>query len=157
MGIATSLQNFIEEHAVRYRLVGHPHSDSASRTAEASHVPGDQVAKAVLLVEEDGQYRLAIIPATRRLQLGQLHRRLGEHIGLATEDEAAAVFADCERGAIPALGAAYGVETLVDESLLERDVVYFEAGDHQSLVQLGARDFLTLLGHPLRGEFSFHV
>ncbi|AKJ95436.1 YbaK/prolyl-tRNA synthetase associated protein [Thioalkalivibrio versutus] len=157
MSIPGTLNNFLAEHAVAYQLVPHPHSNSASRTAEAAHVPGDAVAKAVLLVEEDGQYRLAVVPATRRVKLGQLHRLLGEHVGLATEDEVARVFADCERGAIPALGAAYGLETLLDDSVLEQRNVYFEAGDHESLVRLRETDFLHLLGLPRRGQFSAHI
>ncbi|MFO7953187.1 aminoacyl-tRNA deacylase [Thioalkalivibrio sp.] len=157
MSISRTLNNFLDEHSVTYQLVRHPHSDSASRTAEAAHVPGDAVAKAVLLVEEDGQYRLAIVPATRRVKLGRLHRLLGEHVGLATEEEVAHVFADCERGAIPALGSAFGLETLVDDSLLEQRDVYLEAGDHESLVHLREADFLFLLGQPLRGQFSAHV
>lgn len=157
MGISRTLNDFLDQHAVTYQVVHHPHSDSASRSAEAAHIPGDAVAKAVLLVEEDTQYRLAVVPATRRVKLGQLHRLLGEHVGLATEDEVASVFADCERGAIPALGPAYGLETLVDDTLLEQHDVYFEAGDHESLVHLGEGDFLFLLGQPRRGQFSAHV
>ncbi|WP_017941611.1 MULTISPECIES: aminoacyl-tRNA deacylase [unclassified Thioalkalivibrio] len=157
MSISRTLNDFLDEHAVTYQLVHHPHSDSASRTAEAAHVPGDAVAKAVLLVEEGGRYRLAIVPATRRVKLGQLHRLLGEHVGLATEDEVAQVFADCERGAIPALGPAFGLETLVDESLLQQRDVYFEAGDHESLVHLREADFLYLLGQPSRGQFTAHI
>ncbi|WP_018939191.1 MULTISPECIES: aminoacyl-tRNA deacylase [unclassified Thioalkalivibrio] len=156
MSIARTLNNFMDEHAVTYQLVHHPHSESASRTAEAAHVPGDAVAKAVLLVE-DGQYLLAVVPATRRVKLGQLHRLLGEHVGLATGGEVASVFADCERGAIPALGPAYGLATLVDESLLEQPHVYFEAGDHESLVQLREADFVYLLGEARHGQFSAHV
>ncbi|WP_019626740.1 aminoacyl-tRNA deacylase [Thioalkalivibrio sp. ALJT] len=157
MTISRTLETFLDAHAVAYQLVRHPHSDSASRSAEAAHVPGDEVAKAVLLVEEDGQYRLVIVPATRRVKLGRLHRLLGEHVGLATEDEVADVFADCERGAIPALGPAFGLETLVDESLLEQRHVYLEAGDHECLVRLREPDFRFLLGQPRRGQFSAHV
>ena len=73
---------------------------------------------------------------------------------LATEEEAAGLFADCEAGAIPALGTAYGIETMLDESLDDEPVLYFEAGDHEHLVRLDSGAFFRLLGDCRRGQFS---
>jgi len=157
MAVSKTLEGFLQAQEVDYRTVRHGHTESATRTAQAAHVPGDHLAKGVVLVVDDGSYRLAILPATHRLHLGRLHRLLGEHVGLATEAEVARLFGDCERGAVPALGAAFGLESLVDETLLEQDTVYLEGGDHERLVQLGGSDFLSLLGNPLHGEFSEHI
>lgn len=156
MAISESLKNFLEANGAGYEVVRHRHAESASRSAQAAHVPGDQLAKAVLIV--DGEtYRLAIIPATRRLHMGRLHQLLGEHVGLATETEVAETFSDCDPGAVPALGAAFGLDSLVDDSLLEQAEVYLEGGDHESLVKIGDADFRSLLGEHRRGDFSDHV
>lgn len=157
MAVSKTLEEFLQAQKVDYRIVRHQHTESANRTAHAAHVPGDHLAKGVVLMVDEGGYRLAILPATHRLHLGRLHRLLGEHVGLATEAEVARLFGDCERGAVPALGAAFGLESLVDESLLDQETVYLEGGDHESLVQLGGSDFLSLLGDPLRGAFSAHI
>jgi Ala-tRNA(Pro) deacylase len=151
MAISETLKGFREAQGADYRIVRHRHAESTTRSAQA-----DQLAKAVLIVD-DGAYRLAIVPATRRLHLGRLHRLLGEHVGLATEAEVAERFSDCDRGAIPALGPAFGIDSLVDESLLEQETVYLEGGDHESLVRIRGSDFLSLLGEPRRGDFSAHV
>jgi Ala-tRNA(Pro) deacylase len=119
-------------------------------------VPGDRLAKAVLL-ENEGRHMLAALPATHRLQLGRLHHELGEHVGLATEDELSGVFPDCERGAVPALGAAYGIETLLDDSLANQDDIFIEGGDHVSLVHLSGAAFRSLLGDVRHGDYSTHV
>jgi Ala-tRNA(Pro) deacylase len=156
MAISKSLKNFLEANGADYEVVRHRHAESASRSAHAANVPGDQLAKAVLIVD-DATYLLAIVPATRRLHLGRLHQLLGEHVGLATETEVAETFYDCDRGAIPALASAYGLDALVDESLLEQDAVYLEGGDHESLVKIGRTEFLSLLAEPRRGDFSDHV
>ena len=156
MAVSKTLERFLEANGADYRIVGHRHVESANRAAHAAHVPGDQLAKAVLIVD-DGVYRLAIVPATRRLHLGRLHKLLGEHVGLATEAEVAETFSDCDRGAIPALGPAFGIDSLVDESLLEQETVYLEGGDHESLVRIRGSDFLALLAEPRRGDFSTHV
>ncbi len=156
MTIATTLKSFLDERSVPYEVVRHPTTPSASRSAEAAHVPGDQFAKAVVL-KDHSRYMLAALPATRRLQLGRLHHELGEHVGLSTEDETRDLFPDCERGAVPALGTAYGIEMLVDDSLADQDEVFIEGGDHQSLVRLSGEAFRSLLGEVRHGNFSTRV
>ena len=49
-------------------------------------------------------------------------------------------------GGIPPLGMAYHLKTLVDTSLLERPVVFFESGDHEHLVKVTGEQFLHLIG-----------
>jgi len=73
---------------------------------------------------------------------------------LATEDEIAELFDDCQLGAVPPLGPAYGIETLLDESLTSLADVYFEAGDHVQLVHLSGEDFQALLSGARRGYYS---
>jgi Ala-tRNA(Pro) deacylase len=156
MAIAATLKSFLDEHGIQYEVVKHRPTPSASRSAEAAHVPGDRLAKAVVL-ENHGQHLLAALPATHRLQLGHVHHELGEHVGLATEDEMVGLFPDCERGAVPALGAAYGIETLLDDSLAEQDELFIEGGDHVSLVRLSGEAFRSLLGDVRHGNFSTHI
>jgi Ala-tRNA(Pro) deacylase len=156
MAIAATLKSFLDRQGVQYEVVEHRPTPSASHSAEAAHVPGDRLAKAVLL-ENEGRHMLAALPATHRLQLGRLHHELGEHVGLATEDELSGVFPDCERGAVPALGAAYGVETLLDDSLANQEDIFIEGGDHISLVHLSGAAFRSLLGDVRHGDYSTHV
>jgi Ala-tRNA(Pro) deacylase len=156
MAIATTLKTFLDGHGVEYEVVKHAHTPSASRSAQAAHVPGDTLAKAVVL-ENHGRHMLAALPATHRLQLGRLHQELGEHVGLATEAEMEDLFPDCERGAVPALGTAYGLETLLDDSLASQDDIYIEGGDHESLVHLSGEAFRSLLGQVRHGDFSTHI
>jgi Ala-tRNA(Pro) deacylase len=156
MAIAKTLKAFLDEHGVDYEVVMHPHTPSASRSAEAAHIPGDALVKAVVL-ENTGRHLLAVLPATRRLQLGRLHHVLGEHVGLATEQEMSRLFPDCETGAVPALGAAYGMETLLDDSLAAQEDIYVEGGDHESLIHMSGDSFRSLLGQVRHGDFSAHV
>ncbi|HEV55881.1 MAG TPA: YbaK/EbsC family protein [Phycisphaerales bacterium] len=156
MGIAITLKQYLDDHGIDYELVQHNPTPSANRTAEAAHIPGDRLAKAVVL-EDAGHYLLAALPATHRLQLGRLHHELGELVGLATEREITGLFADCAPGAVPALGPAYGMETLLDRALEAQEDIYLEAGDHQSLVHLSGDAFRSLLKDARHGDFSTHI
>jgi len=117
-------------------------------------VPGTRLAKSVVL-EDDHGYLMVVLPSNRQVNLGELHRQLNRSLGLATEGELGSLFSDCEIGALPAVGPAYGMETLVDDALAEQSDIYFEAGDHEQLIHVTAETFQSLLGEEARhGRFS---
>jgi Ala-tRNA(Pro) deacylase len=125
-------------------------------TAEAAHVPGHRLAKPVLIEDEDG-YAVAVIPATHRLLFGALREQFGHRFNLATERDIVALFKECEPGAMPPFGQAYGLRVLVDDALLDDDDVYCESGDHMQLVHFAGRDFRALMTQAEHGAFSRHV
>jgi len=153
MAIASSVEAYLGRSGVRYELIGHARTGNSCYSAHAAHVPGSQFAKCVML-EDDRGYLMAILPATRKVDLGALRQRLGRPLGLATENELAGLFLDCEQGAIPPLGGAYGIDAILDQPLVESSDVYFEAGDHRELVHVSGSDFLTLMGDAPRGRIS---
>ena len=153
MAIAITLREFLDQHHLTYETHRHPHTVNSRETLEMSWQSGDHVAKSVLLRDGD-DYLLAVLPADRRVHLGHLHHQLGHQVGLATEAELAAVFPDCETGAVPPTGLLYDIETVVDEALLDQPDVFFEGGDHSSLVHMLQSDFRKLLGDATRARFS---
>jgi Ala-tRNA(Pro) deacylase len=156
MSIATSVQNFLSREGIAFEVLAHDHTANSARTAQAARVPGDRLAKAVVLKDEQG-YLMAVVPATHRVDLGELHRHLHRELGLATEDELPQLFVDCEPGAVPPLGRAYGIGVVLDESLVGAPDVYFEAGDHYALMRVSGRDFLKLMADAPRAAISHHV
>jgi len=64
-----------------------------------------------------------------------------------------AMFADCDRGAVPALGMAWDVETIVDDELDASEVVYVETGDHECLLRLADHQFHELMLAARHGHF----
>src|SRR6478609_6873062 len=99
MTIAPTLQKYLDQ-TVTYELISHDPTMSSTRTAEACNVPGDYLAKGVVL-RRDGGYLLAILPASHHIRLSTLKIQLGDKVALASEDESAQLFCDCERGAVP--------------------------------------------------------
>lgn len=144
MAIALKLKSYLERNDVLYDTVRHRPTSCAAEAAEASRVPCEQLAKGVL-VKRSGGYLLAVVPASRRLELDEIGEWLRQPVGLATEEEIAEIFGDCEKGAIPAVAAAYGVRTVVDESLTRQPDVYFEGGDRRTLVRVDRRSFNRLM------------
>ena len=153
MSIAASVERHLNQLGVQYDVIPHHHTSNSTYTAQAAHVPGEQVAKCVML-EDDQGYVMAVLPATRKVDFDALHRRLGRDLELATESELAGMFTDCELGAIPPLGDAYGIDAIVDKSLLGKQDIYFESGDHSGLVHVSGADFLRLMGDAPRDAIS---
>jgi Ala-tRNA(Pro) deacylase len=155
MSIAARVQTCLSQAGVQYDIIEHPRTSNSTHTAEAAHVPGARLAKSVVF--EDGEkYLMAVVPATDNVDIGALHRRFGREIGLASEEQIAQLFTDCEPGAVPPLGQIYGIETILDEALVDADDVYFEGGDHRALVHVNGSDFLKLMQGAPRARIWLH-
>jgi Ala-tRNA(Pro) deacylase len=155
MAIALTLERYLDTKHVKYDVIAHEPTNSSRQTAEACHIPGDRLAKAVLLRDEVG-YALAVLPASHHIRLSELRRQFGDDVDLATEREIADLFQDCVRGAIPVLGECYGLDVVVDDSIEEQPEVYFEGGDHATLVHMSHAQFAGLTATARRGCFSVH-
>jgi len=156
MSVATTLQDYLRRWGVEYEVVPHPHTDSSLETAEAAHVPGDKLAKCVVTEDYRG-YLMVVVPASHEVEFSLLDDELDRHLEMATEQELADIFPDCEVGAIPPLGEAYGIDVAIDDSLTTCDEVYFEAGDHADLIHLKGDDFRDIMAGAEHGHFSRHL
>ncbi|MCU7889579.1 MAG: hypothetical protein KZQ59_16275 [Candidatus Thiodiazotropha sp. (ex Lucinoma aequizonata)] len=63
MAIAIILREYLLNHGVDFEVIEHRRTDLALHTAEAAHIPGDRMAKSVLL-GDDESYLLAVIQVT---------------------------------------------------------------------------------------------
>ena len=156
MAIAITLQEYLEELGISYDLVTHAPTDTSMETAQAAHVPGDNVVKSVLL-KDDQDYVMAVVPSTYHVQLSDLASKFHRHLELVPEAELASIFTDCEIGAIPPIGDAYAIDMIVDNKLLNRDDLYIEAGDHENLVHIKNVDFKHLIRNSTCSDFTRHI
>lgn len=158
MAIAKKLKDYLQQQETSYRLFKHPHTASSMETAEKAHVPGDALAKGVVVKDAQG-FLLVVLPSDYYVELETLHKLLNQKVELSTESEVSSLFPDCETGAVPPIGPAYGVTTIWDPttSLGRQQEVYFEAGDHQHLVRVSGEQFHELMATAERGEFSHHI
>lgn len=153
MGVAMTVQQYLDDRHVPYDVIKHCKTGSSTMTAQACHVPGRRLAKGVV-VKCDDVYLLAVVPATRHVSLDRIAEMLDGRVTLASEREASSQFPDCEMGAVPAIGVAYGLAMIVDEALEGRREVFFEGGDHRSLVHVTGERFGHLLYGVPHGRIS---
>jgi Ala-tRNA(Pro) deacylase len=152
MSIAMTVDKYLRQLQVPYDILPHYRTGSSLETARVAHISAHQLAKAVLL-EDDAGYLMAVLPASEHVHLGMLREQLGRAVGLATEREVMEVFKDCDMGAIPPLGPAYGVPMIVDEELTREPELYFEGGSHVDLVHMDSTQYMKLCEGAGRAHF----
>jgi Ala-tRNA(Pro) deacylase len=137
------LPEFLLDHRVPFETIYHPPAFSAQKRAKYLHTPGKQVAKCVLLARPSG-FLLAVLPATRQIDLGRLQDEMGEPISVAGDQEIAEVFRDCEWGVVPPFGRLYGVPTVLEASFDRDALIIFEGHLHAESIRLLCRDYESL-------------
>ena len=155
MTIAPTLHKYLTAENIEYAEIPHVLTMTSARSAQACHVPGDRVAKAIVL-RRNGGYMLAVLPASHHLRLADLRERLGDDVDMASESEVNELFMDCAHGAVPAAGRCYGLDLIVEESIQKEPEVYMEAGDHETLLHLSRAQFARLTADAMHGRFSMH-
>ena len=152
MAIPNKLIEFLNQNKVRYEIVHHPEAFTAQELAAVEHVKGKQHAK-VVIIKSDGDKLMTVLPADHRVDLERLDKLTGKRTALATETEFKALFPDCAVGTMPPFGNLYGVDTYVERSLAENDVIVFEAGTHSDAMKMRYADF-ERLAKPKVGDFA---
>lgn len=145
MQLAKQLQNFLDSHQAKYAISSHHTAYTAREVASVEHLPAREVAKLVV-VFGDGKYHMIVIPANRLVDFQEVRHTLGlSQARLATEDELAKLFPDCELGAMPPIGEIYGLPVFLDSSLLDEPMIAFNAGTHRDVIHMKTEDYRALV------------
>ena len=146
---------FLKSNRVKFQLRHHPARFTAQEVAAAEHITGEEVAK-VVVVKAAQRYAMCVLPATFVLKMDLVKTALGvPDVGLATEDEIARLFPDCEVGAMPPFGSEYGLETWVEQHLAADEEILIPAGTHEDSVLMAWKDY-ERLARPKVAPFGVH-
>ncbi|HWB53951.1 MAG TPA: YbaK/EbsC family protein, partial [Tepidisphaeraceae bacterium] len=139
------IREFLDGSAARYTTINHTSTHTAHETAAASHIPAWKMAKTVI-VSIDDRLAMAVIPANKDLDLPALRRQTGaREVRLAYEAEFADRFDGCQLGTVPPFGNLFGMETFIDQNLLQRNEIAFSAGTHTDSIVMRTGDYERLV------------
>lgn len=152
MMVLKRLQSYLDSRKIPYQVVNHSVAYTAREAAQSLHVAPDMFAK-VVVVKADGRYVMAVLPSSWKVDFKRLEEVLGfSNLRLATEDELATLFPDCEIGSMPPFGNLYGTPVYVDATLAQDEEIVFDAGSHVGAIKMRYQDFTDLV-HPRVEEF----
>jgi len=144
MPLTERLRSFLEANHAEFTLTAHPQAFTARDVAQAEHLPAKEVAKTVV-VFGDGEYYMVVIPANKLVDFQEMRPALAlSQVRMATEDELGKLFPDCELGAMPPLGAMYGLTVFLDSSLAGEPVIAFNAGTHREVIHMRTAEYRRL-------------
>ena len=154
MSVSARIENYLSSAHVNYHLISHKHTDSALNSAHSAHVPEKKVVKCVLLRNRlNDNYTMALLPACNKLNMDWLSS-YEKDLELATESDIAPQFPGCDIGAVPGFGQAFFMDMIWDEALMEAESLYFESGDHETLLEIDHDDFVRLFERFNHSTFS---
>ena len=99
MSLAPTLQKHLDQN-VTYEVITHDPTMSSTRTAQACHVSGDRLAKAIVL-RRDGGYMLAVLPASHHIRLPELRQQIGDDVALAERARSSGCFLTARSARFP--------------------------------------------------------
>lgn len=141
MPILAKLREYLDRNHVQYEVMSHRQAFTAQEVAAAEHIPGKELAKVVML-RSGKEFLMVVLAAPYRVDLKRAQTVLGKpDLLLATEQEFAGLFPQCEPGAMPPFGNLYDLPVYVDESLTKDDTIVFNAGTHTQTVRMKFADF----------------
>ncbi len=154
MPIPSRISDYLDSHHIPYQSYRHPPAYTAQGIAQAQHISGKKLAKVVMVVSDDKKMIMTAVPANHRVDLSKLGSLLKTRwIRLATEEEFADYFPECELGAMPPLGNIYHLDVWMDEKLGSLPKISFNAGTHAETIQMSSSDFERLV-RPNKGSFA---
>lgn len=154
MGVAITIEKYLKNNHIKFSLLEHDYAEGSFNTAKVAAIQNQALAKAVLLRDEDFHYTLCVLPSSHKILRHTLNQIFDRHMHLADEEELSYLFKDCEEGAVPPLGKAYGIDMIWDEDLINNDIIYMEAGDHRHLICINQTEFPKLMKDTLHDHFS---
>jgi Ala-tRNA(Pro) deacylase len=141
-----NIADFLAEKHCKFECMPHQPAFTSERMAHELHLPGQEVAKTVLLRANGGyRYVVAVLPSSKKLDLARASRLLGgTGLQLAEKHEITEHCPDCEFGILPPFGSRYAMQTIADSSLAENEEIVFEGNTHQEAVRMKFDEFRRL-------------
>ena len=150
------MEKYLRENGVGFEVKTHDQAFTMQEVAAALHVPGNQVAKVVIVCADKDKVML-VLPAPYRMNVDLVRDLVGaKTIRLAKEEEFSDLFPDCATGAMPPFGNLYGVPVYVDRSMAEEPDMVFRIGTHRETMKIAYADYVRL-AQPVVGDFSWQM
>lgn len=138
---SSPLSGFLDRHDIPFR--------AAAEEGRNSTDPQDPAnAGRAILLRTDRGWRMAVIPAERKLDIAKAREALAEdRLRLATDSETATLFPEFELGSLPPIGPHYAHPDLFDQRLLDHEEVVLASGRSAERVLVDPRSIVNV-GQP---------
>lgn len=149
----SSVKKLLDGSRIPYEVTEHAPVYNSGEAAKVRGVELKTGVKALVLKTENGSLLLGLIAADRKIDLKKLAKAVGTRkLQLASPEEVLKV-TGCEIGSVHPFGNLFGLKSYLDSSVLENDIVNFNAGLHTVSIHMKAKDLIRAVRPEIR-EFS---
>ena len=148
-----SIRELLDRRKILYTVSEHEPVYTSKQAAKVRGVELKTGVKALVLRTKEGGFVMGLVAADRRMDLNKLAKIVEtKSLEFASPKEVLET-TGCEVGAVHPFGNLHGLPTYMDVSVLESDLVNFNAGLHTVSIQMKAKDLVKAV-RPVIGKFS---
>ncbi len=141
--IPEKVSSVLSQHGLEALEYEEGSTPTAETAAARVGVAVGQIAKSILLVGKDGQYRMVLLPGDRKLSSKAIKRVTGVKHSMTSAEVTEEVTGFRPGGVCP---FGVEVEVFVDEGLREYDRIFPAAGTNASAVPMTFDQLVTITG-----------
>src|SRR3989344_290005 len=148
----TKIKDVLNKEKIDFEVMEHKPVYTSRESAEVRGTELKQGVKALVCKTDEG-FIQACVAANKELDIEKLQKMtLFKKIELSNPKDVKQV-SGCNIGSVPPFGNLFDVKVYFDKSVLENDIVAFNAGSHTKSIKMKAKDLARVV-NPVVGEFS---
>ena len=146
------IRNVLNKEKIEYEVLEHRPVFTSKEAAEIRGTELKQGCKALICKTEEG-FIQAVVSGAKELDIEKLQKiTLYKKIELANAKEVRQV-TGCNIGSVPPFGNLFDLKVYFDKSVVDNEIVAFNAGTHTKSIKMKAKDLVRVV-NPVVGEFS---
>ena len=151
MALAARLERFLTRKGIAYRELAIDQVLNFDAAVMASARPQDEFIRATPLIDINGVV-MAVHGYNTSLDMDLVHKLTGRRLQPLTARQSARLFADCDPGFQPPVGAAYDLPVLVDEDVMGYPHTLMCCGTDNALLELDRTSLARALADATQGH-----
>ena len=150
--VFSKIKDVLNKEKIEFEVLEHKPVFTSKEAAEVRGTELKQGCKALVCKTDEG-FIQAVVSGVKELDILKLQKlTLFRKIELADAKEVRKV-TGCNIGSVPPFGNLFDLKVYFDKSVVESDVVAFNAGSHTRSIKMKAKDLVRVV-NPVIGEFS---
>lgn len=146
------IRDILNKEKIEYEVLEHKPVFTSKEAAEVRGTELKQGCKALVCKTEEG-FIQAVVSGAKELDIEKLQKfTLFKKIELANAKEVKKI-TGCNIGSVPPLGNLFDLKVYFDKSVVDNEIVAFNAGQHTKSIKMKAKDLVKVV-NPVIGEFS---
>jgi Cys-tRNA(Pro) deacylase len=138
------LEDYLKQEGVWYDFVDKPETIHTADAAEKAGIELNRVTKALILLDQDKNSILAIIPGDCKLSFSKVKQAASAKKVRMVPFEEAEKYSGYLPGATPMVHHKLKMKVLLDKKLVQYDSIYGGGGERTKLLELKTEDVIRL-------------